>query len=45
MNLIPGSFAAVAKDGKVSNPSIMLNREGEEIGFYDKIHLFDAAGI
>ena len=44
VNLIPGSFAAVAKDGKVSNHSIMLNREGEEIGFYDKIHLFDAAG-
>ena len=30
VNLIPGSFAAVAKDGKVSNHSIMLNREGEE---------------
>lgn len=44
INLIPGSFAAVAGDGKVKNHTIMLNREGEEIGSYDKIHLFDAAG-
>lgn len=44
VNLIPGSFAAHARGGKVSNHAMMLNREGEEIGSYDKIHLFDAAG-
>lgn len=44
VNLIPGSFAARADNGKISNHSIMINRDGREIGSYDKIHLFDAAG-
>lgn len=44
VNLIPGSFAAKAAGGKICNHTIMLNREGEEIGSYDKVHLFDAAG-
>lgn len=44
VNFIPGSFAAWAENGKICNHSIMLNRNGEEIGAYNKIHLFDAAG-
>lgn len=44
VNLIPGSFAAKAAEGKISNHSVMIDRNGEVIGCYDKIHLFDAAG-
>lgn len=43
VNLIPGSFAEKAGDNKVCNTVLTINREGEIIGKYRKIHLFDAA--
>lgn len=43
VNLIPGSFAEQAGNGKVHNLIITINRQGEIIGRYRKIHLFDAA--
>lgn len=42
--LIPGSFAEQAASGKVHNSVITIDRGGEIIGHYRKIHLFDAAG-
>lgn len=43
VNLIPGSFAEKAENGKVCNAVITIDRNGEIIGKYRKIHLFDAA--
>lgn len=43
VNLIPGSFVEKAPGDKVQNTSIFINRDGEIIGKYRKIHLFDAA--
>lgn len=43
VNLIPGSFVETAKDGRYHNTSVFINREGEIIGKYRKIHLMDAA--
>lgn len=43
VNVIPGSFVEKAEGGKVCNAVITINREGEIIGKYRKIHLFDAA--
>ena len=53
-NIIGGSYAVrpgknekteeeVLK--KVYNRCLVMNREGESIGYYDKIHLFDAFGV
>lgn len=44
VNIIAGSYAVKA-DGKIFNRSLCINREGEVIAFYDKIHLFDAFGF
>lgn len=30
---------------KVHNRCLVMNRNGERVGFYDKIHLFDAFGV
>lgn len=43
VNFIPGSFVEKAKGGKVCNTTLVLNREGNIIGKYRKVHLFDAA--
>lgn len=43
VNIIPGSFAEKAEDDRVRNTSIFINREGQIIGKYSKIHLMDAA--
>lgn len=43
VNLIPGSFAEKVSEEKVCNAVLTINREGEIIGKYRKIHLFDAA--
>ena len=43
VNLIPGSFVEKAEGDKVCNAVITINREGEIIGKYRKVHLFDAA--
>ncbi len=43
VNFIPGSFVEKAKDGRVHNTAIFINRGGEIIGQYRKIHLMDAA--
>ena len=43
VNLIPGSFVTKADDGRVKNTIVFINREGEIIAKYDKIHLMVAA--
>ncbi len=43
VNLIPGSFAERVSEDKVCNAVLTINRDGEIIGKYRKIHLFDAA--
>lgn len=43
VNFIPGSFVTKAEDGKVKNTCVVINREGEIIGKYDKVHLMVAA--
>lgn len=47
-NIIGGSYAVKIEadlSKKVYNRCLVANREGEIVGFYDKIHLFDAFGI
>lgn len=43
VNIIPGSFAATSPDGRVCNTIVFINREGEILARYDKIHLMVAA--
>ena len=42
INLIPGSFERLAPSGKYYNTALFINRDGEIIGSYDKIHLMRA---
>lgn len=42
VNLIPGSFERIAENGKYYNTSLFIDRSGEIIGQYDKIHLMKA---
>jgi len=42
--LLPGSFPERAEGGKVCNTVLTIDRGGEIVGKYRKIHLFDAAG-
>lgn len=42
--LIPGSFPERAGEHKVCNTVLTIGRDGEILGKYQKIHLFDAAG-
>lgn len=42
VNLIPGSFERLAESGKYYNTSLFINRDGNIIGQYDKIHLMKA---
>jgi len=53
-NIIGGSYAVRPEENrkteeevlkKVYNRCLVMNREGESIGYYDKIHLFDAFGV
>ncbi|HIT18395.1 MAG TPA: hypothetical protein IAB57_02130 [Candidatus Fimivivens faecavium] len=44
VNLIPGSMTETGGNGKVRNTAVFINREGEILGRYTKIHLFDALG-
>jgi predicted amidohydrolase len=39
--LLAGSIGIKAAGGKVANRSYLLNSQGEIVGFYDKIHMFD----
>ena len=41
--LLLGSIPVRASNRKVYNRSILLDAKGHEIGFYDKLHLFDVA--
>lgn len=45
LNIIPGSIIEKAEGGKVYNTTVFINRKGEIIGKYQKIHLFDAIGF
>lgn len=45
VNIIPGSFARKAENGKAYNTALFLNRKGEIIGEYNKTHLFVALGF
>lgn len=42
INLIPGSFERLAPSGKYYNTALFINRDGDIIGSYDKIHLMRA---
>lgn len=44
-NIVAGSYAVKIDNGKIMNRCLVCNRNGEIVGFYDKIHLFDAFGI
>lgn len=44
VNIIPGTFIENAGSGKVYNTSVFINREGEVVNSYRKIHLLDALG-
>ena len=44
VNLIPGSFMRLAPSGKYYNTLMFINRQGEIVAKYDKIHLFNALG-
>ena len=42
INVIPGSFECVADNGKYRNTALFINRDGEILARYDKIHLMKA---
>lgn len=42
VNLIPGTFHRKSASGKYYNTELFINRNGEIIGHYDKIHLMKA---
>lgn len=42
VNLVAGSFAEAAPDGRAFNTTLVYNRTGEELGRYRKTHLMDA---
>lgn len=44
VNLIPGSFPEKAENGKCYNTMPFLNRQGEVLGQYRKVHLADSSG-
>lgn len=47
VNIVAGSYGVIVGEGsscKIKNRSIVFDRNGHEIGYYDKIHLFDAFG-
>ena len=41
--IIGGSTPLPAPDGRVTNTSLVFDRSGQQIGRYDKIHLFDVS--
>ena len=44
VNIVSGTFIEDASNGKVSNACVYVNRKGEIIGKYRKVHLMDALG-
>lgn len=42
VNVLAGSFAEAAEDGRVHNTSLFFDREGGVLGSYRKTHLMDA---
>ena len=42
VNLVPGSITERTESGKVRNTTVWIDREGEILGRYSKMHLFDA---
>jgi len=42
VNLVTGSIAESAPDGRAYNTTLVYNRDGEEVGRYRKTHLMDA---
>ena len=45
VNLIPGSFIEKGEKGKVYNTLPFLNRQGQVLDKYQKIHLADSSGV
>lgn len=45
VNIITGSFVAKAEGGKTKNTVLVINRQGEIVDRYDKIHLMVAASF
>ena len=43
-NIIPGSFFEKNKNGKVYNTAVFINRSGDIVHVYRKIHLCDSSG-
>lgn len=43
VNIVAGSYG-IKHNNKVKNTSLIINREGEVVGEYSKIHLFDSLG-
>lgn len=44
VNIIPGTFIEKAGSGKVHNTSVFIDRKGEILATYRKVHLMDAIG-
>ena len=42
VNLVPGSITERTESGKVRNTTVWIDREGEILGRYSKMHRFDA---
>ena len=42
VNLVTGSLAEAAPDGRAYNTTLVYDRKGEELGRYRKVHLMDA---
>lgn len=44
INIIPGTFIENAKSGRIHNACVFIDRHGEILATYRKIHLMDAIG-
>ncbi len=45
-NVVTGSYAVKTQnEEKVKNRALVIDREGKLVGYYDKLHLFDAYGV
>lgn len=44
VNIIPGTFIEKAAGGKVHNSSVFIDRKGDILAAYRKVHLMDAIG-
>ena len=45
INIVAGSYPVIGPNKKIYNRCLVIDRKGNLVGKYDKIHLFDAFGI